>query len=612
MADAVFGFNDHFPSSLPPEPPPSGGGGFPGFGGGGGGGRSAGVRPAPPRPMPGGGAAGRVAADAAKFERVAMAHSFSRLAGFRRIGGVLIGRPPSGEPHLDFTGFEWQHDGVQVKLTLKRYDGRTIVLGPFRPEIVHLAMVYAADGRPVTATMVTAAPLRELKILLHPALEDTAMGCRAIEIDRLVDRFAGSSGTETPSPRQVDSLRVISFLELYHWAWAVTVTAAHEQASSTEASPVAQDLLGALNAPAQRDLDRVGADASSRSGSLLLRALEERHLLLHPDYSPLSVKTDYFAPEQVRRLANCVANTLEATRACLVKDVPTLLRQTARNERMDWTAPPPTIEIWSGVREVPFHADADLAFANPAMPPQRGTPFAPLSFILQVAFTSEPLLAKHDKPWFRLREGELDDVSDETPWQFPHLQPWIDQQVRAGIAGASDALDVFGATREFTALQRLFRLALAEGLGPRFPLAQLEALADSSRKWVRIGVRTPRWNPRPGLIEADALGAAHLLREMEDQPEKLRAAGGSCVDAFAPLLNNGRDQVQLAAITPAKWRESCPIPPADDEGPVGQQAKQAVELFTRLSAARELRQMLGVLEEDKAMLEPEHRGCLPF
>jgi hypothetical protein len=472
-------------------------------------------------------------------------------------------------------------------------------------------MAYAADGRPVTATMVTAAPLRELKILLHPALEDTAMGCRAIEVDRFVDRFARSSATNVPSPRDIDSLRVLSFLELYRWAWAVSVTAAHEQASRMAASPIARALLEQLDEHARSYLE-AGSRASSGSAPLLKRALEERHLLLNPDYSPLSIKTDFFAPEMVGLVGKCAVDTLEATRACLTNEVPALLRRTARDERMDWTAPPPKIEIWSGVREAPFQADAELRFADPATPALHDTPFAPLSFILQVAFASEPILAKHDKPWYRLREGELDGVSDETPWQFPHLQPWIDQQVSAGIAAAPDASEVFGAVREFTALQRLFRLALDGGLGPHFPLARLEALTDASRNWVRAGVHTPRWNVHPGLIEAKALEAAIVLREMQDQPEKLRAAARSCVDTFEPLLNDVRGQVTLAAVTRAKWRESCPIPQADDAGPVGPEAEQAVESFTRASDTRELRRALGVLDEDKSLLEPEHRGCPPF
>ena len=323
------------------------------------------------------------------------------------------------------------------------------------------------------------------------------------------------------------------------------------------------------------------------------------------------MKTAFFAPQQLGRLSSCVANTLEATRACLRQDVPALLKATAGDQRMEWTVPPPQIEIWSGVREAAFEADPDLAFADPAALPQRAAPFAPLNFILQVAFTSEPLLAKRDQPWYRLQEGELDGISDEAPWQFPHLQPWIDQRVSGGIATAPDAKDVFAAVREFTALQRLFRLALDGGLGPRFPLVRLNELADASRGWVRPGVHTPRWNPRPGWLEDDALAAAHVLSQMDDQPEKLRAAASSCVAAFEPMLKNVTDRIRLAALPQAKWRESCRIPPAD-AGPVGDQATRVVERFTQATDARDLRQRLGVLQEDKALLDPEHRGCPPF
>jgi len=77
----------------------------------------------------------------------------------------------------------------------------------WRASIVGQALAYAADGRPLAATMVTAKPLLELKILVHAALIDTGLGRRITELDRFVDEFTGDERgmrkSRPPAKRQL-------------------------------------------------------------------------------------------------------------------------------------------------------------------------------------------------------------------------------------------------------------------------------------------------------------------------------------------------------------------------------------------------------------------------
>ena len=119
-----------------------------------------------------------------------MAGDFRMLRGFSRIGGVLIGQDPkNADEPLDFVDIAWKATPSGIVLTFTRADGANIDLGPHPASLIAQSLNYAADGRPVTATMTRATPLADLKILAHPTLVDTGVGCRAIEIDRFVDTF---------------------------------------------------------------------------------------------------------------------------------------------------------------------------------------------------------------------------------------------------------------------------------------------------------------------------------------------------------------------------------------------------------------------------------------
>jgi hypothetical protein len=199
-AGAAQSYEDVVPPTTGAPPPdmrgPPGGdiaGAGTGVGGGGGGG-GGGI----------GGGGGSRAGEHASFREakaivrpasaasVARGRSFFALRGFSRVGGVLIGRDPEpGSPALDFPVFQWTRDDGGVRFHFGAANGSTVDAGPFHASVVHGALAYAADGRALTATMISAEPLRDLKILVHPALLDTTLGCRAISIDRFADETTG-------------------------------------------------------------------------------------------------------------------------------------------------------------------------------------------------------------------------------------------------------------------------------------------------------------------------------------------------------------------------------------------------------------------------------------
>ena len=65
--------------------------------------------------------------------------------------------------------------------------------------------------------MITATPLPDLKILIHPTLVDSVLGNELIELDRYVDTYARKGVTD-----QAESY-VYAADSLYQLAWAVRV-----------------------------------------------------------------------------------------------------------------------------------------------------------------------------------------------------------------------------------------------------------------------------------------------------------------------------------------------------------------------------------------------------
>ena len=160
----------------------------------------------------------RAAGQAASGSSVAS--DFIRAARSYRVRGVLFGRELS--PGFRITDIAWHlHPGTTnpTLLTLRvLVDGTEQSLGPFAAGIVNQALRYAADRRVVATTISPADGDAISRITyLHPVLEDTPLGCRVVEIDRLIDTFTSPSSGDTEQGQFAQQLEEISSHRLAAW-----------------------------------------------------------------------------------------------------------------------------------------------------------------------------------------------------------------------------------------------------------------------------------------------------------------------------------------------------------------------------------------------------------
>ena len=181
-------------------------------------------------------ALGQGIADTVKASFV-RARSYAALRGFAKIGGVLIGLAPNDHRGPSITRLDWTDTPGGIILYLGRADGTVLHYGPFRAGTVGTALAYAADGRPIAATMPPATIGRQ--VMLHPALVNSALGCEARLLDQFVDGATAGDPVRVAAEDLVDNQAA-----LYRIGWAVqlqTIARAHPDA-------VPQSVLGRLDA----------------------------------------------------------------------------------------------------------------------------------------------------------------------------------------------------------------------------------------------------------------------------------------------------------------------------------------------------------------------------
>jgi hypothetical protein len=377
------------------------------------------------------------------------ARSYGALRGFAKIGGVLIGLMPNDGKGLNITDLQWQDSANGVYLKLTQDDGKVLNFGPFRAELIRLALAYAADGRPVTVTMPLAQAGR--KILMHPALLDSALGCEARQLDQFVDAFTGENVERAKATDRVDR-----HLNTYRFAWATQIKRLIGQNTFTRIPP---DYLKQVTE--QADLILKNADVQNDVEQVLRASAEWGDKSL----SPVTVKPDYFDQGLVTIAGRCLtsSNNADAFRQCVAKaplDQDYILS-------LKWAYSPPSLFSESGAREQTYSLTPDLEFLD--LKRARRTTW-PFSFIVQVTFETPGLFA-----------GDPEKDFDEHPFEYPALKIWFDRKVTSGIAAIKepgfDAPRVMTDMREFTVLQRLFRLAFGGKLGDQFPLEALIQLS---------------------------------------------------------------------------------------------------------------------------------------
>jgi uncharacterized membrane protein YgcG len=590
-AGATQSFEDVVPPTTGAPPPGAGpgpqpGGGGIGGGGGGGGGIGGGGG--------GGGGAGRPHGEARTPVRpsstasVARGRSFAALRGFARVGGVLIGREPeAGTPSLDFPVFEWTRDGSELRFHLGSADGSSVDAGPFHASVVHGALAYAADGRALTATMISAEPLRDLKILLHPALLDTSLGCRAISIDRFADETTGRD--KYPDRSRAERGFQANVL-LYQIARAAIIDTVADRLEEETAHDLKESAASAHALIAQIQAPGGGDDADT------LRALIGAAARVDPAARSASGlhRFDHFSRDVVGLVEACQGPNVKAT------DFVTCTRnrsktdfgaedfRSIRDKLESAVQPVPTYQIWSGVREAPFSPDPTLSFLTKRGPDT-------IQFMVQVAFTS--------KPYQKILRngGKSDEASNQTdPFEFRNLK--ISEKVLEMVATNPEKRDVFDGIVEFTALQRLFRLAFDGRLGAAFPIERLAELESTTRVDVKQQP-TPRWNPHGGEFSF----LLQVVSALPQLPPGLKSRAEACLKANGMSTQVPRDDAPLqllydawrrrAPLSSSDWAAACVFP--DAAPPLSPQASDAsmidlTKFSQRFPSIRDLRLSLGV------------------
>lgn len=437
------------------------------------------------------------------------ARSYAKLRGFAKVGGVLVGlTPKDAAAWPQIVDLNWVDHPDGIRLTLIGADGRALRFGPFRATILQQAAAYAADGRPVAATMPQAA-LYGRRVLLHPVLVDTPLGCKARHIDQFVD------GTTAGLPERRNAQQVVQTeASAYTHAWAIRFGVASDKVKVSSSRRRAE-YITAVGAEARK----VAANEKMRSATAAILAAPQT--FADNNTSPLKVKTEFYDQTLVEVMAVCAkdaANSMAAYESCVARKV----AGQSRDDR--WLALPPEMFSESGVREVPYAADRDLAFLDLKRYGAEDT--WPFNFMLQVTFETPPMFGAG---------GPGEEVIDEVPFEYPALNGWINNRVRGAIARNAPDLPPEARTtlvdmREFAALQRFFRLAFNGDLGDGFPMGKLAELAKVKPHTPPQSYRTPRWNYPERTIQ-----------ELKGTPVEASLAGLGLVEDA--LLNARQSQI---------------------------------------------------------------------
>lgn len=468
------------------------------------------------------------------------ARSFVRLRGFARVGGVLIGRDLGEEEQqqapLDLIDLYWElKDPEMIQLSVKYRDGRVIKMRPVPRALVYHALTYAADGRPLAVTMTTAAPLQELRILLHPTLIDSPLGDRVIDLDRFVDQFSG----DLPA-RESSELRVQALDKLYQLTWVATLLALPEGEAAKRINAVRDKLpmsdqikyaeyFTSLQKQADvflRHAQQLQRDPKIRRQAC--RGLVDLDKILDTRFSVLSAKPEYYQVQLVKWMKEAADSQLssltpEARLLAALEQFETRIQGRVRlqlgsrsrplvnsqdreyqakldalQELERWLRPPPEFKVWSGVREKSYRLnETEICLGDGAQP------VMPFQFMLQVAFTSTPYL--------EAKKGKAEETLyyDKTPWEFPLIADELHDHVLKAVTNSPRSNTILKETGDFTVLQRLFRAAFQDRCGRSFPLEKLAELASLLAPARTTPHRTLRWN----AVDPGGAGVAIGLRK---------------------------------------------------------------------------------------------------
>lgn len=372
----------------------------------------------------------------------ARARNVKMLRGFHRIGGVLIGEMPAGEnSKLNLVDIKWENT-IDNKLNIKLIDkeGNITDCGSFSKAVVKRSLLYAADGRPTTVTMVYVG-VHPLKILLHPALVNSEIGTYAIDMDRFVDTYQTNEISKERDFLYFQSLlysHLLSYLKLKEgYSYNKKSLIFQIEKDSIQKSFIKNILISCLK-------NRIDIN------SLTARIQKESLTSLN---SVLVAKSIFF--EQT------IVHTLNSASGASFYNYITDAFNIIDQKRITLNNSLYLYQTWSGVREQNYQLNNLYRQGN-----SKNNVY-PFNFIIQTAITQI--------------EGREDEEKNKTmninPWQFPMLEKkdLINKAVWDGINRANNQKEnySFSQMQDFCSAQRLFRLAFEGFFGNDFPIEKL-------------------------------------------------------------------------------------------------------------------------------------------
>ena len=327
---------------------------------------------------------------------------------------------------------------------------------------MHLALVYAADGRVTTVTMVSSDPLFDLKILLHPVLVDTGLGCRAIRLDQVADETT-SRNSVLKQMRIDENQKIHNAKTLYSYAWALRLL---------DISRTNPDIVSEI----QNYFDFANRIIQNNRPAVLtiLNGKEEWNL----DF--LSSNPEFYNMALVKMMTRC-ANSDDFD-SCVLENSPFAVSF----DNPEWLFPPPETTEWSGVRERGYTLDRELKFILA----QKHDDLWPFRFMVQTVFTSAPEF---------LADGNSD--FSPKPWEFESVNQLLMDKIKRNLSANPELRSLFKDMKEFAVLQRFFRLALNSRYSDAFPIEKLALLAKETKSYASCYNRTLKWLPKPWLID---------------------------------------------------------------------------------------------------------------
>jgi hypothetical protein len=424
----------------------------------------------------------------------ARSRSYPDLVGHSRTGGVLIGRAADNMSQAgNIIDMRWNTASEGILLTLTRDDGKEFQIGPYRPFLIHQALAFVADGRPVAVTILNVNDAGPQRVFLHPAFVDSKLGQEMITLDRFVFDVMERDKRFTEARD-----RVTAQWALYEVAWLNRLlTLDREQIAKIEEklgmpSLYDVDKLSEVKNELQNEVQRFEKIlANAGLNKLAGQALRHPEELGNSDRSILARKPEFFEPALVQNMKTCAYSAAVANFShCIVSTVSEELPSITKEKIKDWVVWPPSLHTLSGVRERSFSVTSDLSWLNPEAGNQPHAQLWPLDYTILQSFSSSP----------KFMNGGEDPAkySDRNPWEFDELKPLIEEKVWRRIDSDPQLRSTYQDLREFTVLQRLFRIALDDSSWKNFPIEKLVGLTNATAQYYRYEP-TNRWESRRQL-----------------------------------------------------------------------------------------------------------------